>query len=52
MRSFWVGSGWKMNHLRKDAEDYVKCLTNYLAITNLDFNVFYHATVYGIGRCL
>lgn len=40
MRSFWVGSGWKMNHLRKDAEDYVGRLTNYLASTNLDFNVF------------
>ncbi len=40
MRSFWVGTGWKMNHLRKDAEEYAGRLSAYLAATELDFNVF------------
>lgn len=40
MRSYWIGTGWKMNHLRSDAKAYIEQLAVYLSSANLDFNVF------------
>ncbi len=40
MGSYWVGTGWKMNHLLEDAETYGRQLAAYLNSSDPGFNVF------------
>src|SRR3990172_7030937 len=40
MRSYWIGTGWKMNHLLSDTETYGRLLSAYLNASDPGFNVF------------
>ena len=40
MKSMWIGTGWKMNHLLKDALEYVEILDSFVSSAELSSNIF------------
>ena len=40
MKKLWIGTGWKMNHLISEAEDYAIKLKSYVSHEQVDFNLF------------
>jgi triosephosphate isomerase len=40
MKRYWIGTGWKMNHLIGEAEDYAKSLKQFVSLAKPVSNIF------------